>query len=111
VRGGAAVAGGASAAYSLGSLGQSGAAGVASGLGGVAARRRPPPLAAEARRPRRRKRQIQLLRWARKAGLRRDRRLSTMGTVGGDGSRTAPRRIARRLPPTARPAWAKRMKR
>ncbi len=36
VRGGAAAAGVASAAYSVGSLGQSGAAGVASGLGGVA---------------------------------------------------------------------------
>ena len=36
VRGGAAAAGAASAAYSVGSLGQSGAAGVASGLGGVA---------------------------------------------------------------------------
>ncbi|MGO4712173.1 P-type conjugative transfer protein TrbL [Bradyrhizobium sp. 2TAF24] len=35
VRGGATAAGAASAAYSLGSLGQSGAAGVASGLGGV----------------------------------------------------------------------------
>ena len=35
VRGGAAAAGAASAAYSVGSLGQSGAAGVASGLGGV----------------------------------------------------------------------------
>ncbi|MBM6398598.1 P-type conjugative transfer protein TrbL [Ochrobactrum anthropi] len=36
VRGGAAAAGAASAAYSVGSLGQSGAAGAASGLGGVA---------------------------------------------------------------------------
>ena len=36
VRGGAAAAGAVSAAYSVGSLGQSGAAGVASGLGGVA---------------------------------------------------------------------------
>ncbi|PZR68012.1 MAG: P-type conjugative transfer protein TrbL [Stutzerimonas stutzeri] len=36
VRGSAAAAGAASAAYSVGSLGQSGAAGVASGLGGVA---------------------------------------------------------------------------
>ena len=36
VRGGAAAAGATSAAYSVGSLGQSGAAGVASGLGGVA---------------------------------------------------------------------------
>ncbi|UHD44138.1 P-type conjugative transfer protein TrbL [Aureimonas altamirensis] len=36
VRGGATAAGAASAAYSMGSLGQSGAAGVASGLGGVA---------------------------------------------------------------------------
>src|SRR5690606_2934881 len=35
MRGGASAAGGAAAAYSLGSLGQSGAAGVASGLGGV----------------------------------------------------------------------------
>ncbi|WP_285295616.1 P-type conjugative transfer protein TrbL [Aureimonas altamirensis] len=36
VRGGATAAGGASAAYTLGSMGQTGAAGVASGLGGVA---------------------------------------------------------------------------
>ncbi|TGY88802.1 P-type conjugative transfer protein TrbL [Marinicauda algicola] len=104
VRGGASAAGAASAAYSMGSLGQSGAAGVASGLGGVAR-----AAGGAASSPLRRA--AASVRSSFSAGVKRGFGAtggsSTMGTVGGDADAAASTPSAASGPP----AWAQRMKR
>jgi type IV secretion system protein TrbL len=105
VRGGAAAAGATSAAYSLGSLGQSGAAGVATGLGGVAR-----AAGSTATSPLRRA--AQSVRSSFSSGVRggfgATGGSSTMGTVGGDAG-AAPASSAHSS--DGPPAWAQRMKR
>jgi type IV secretion system protein TrbL len=109
-RGGAAMAGGASSAYSLASAGRSGASGVASGLGGVG-RAAASAAAAPARRAA-----------ARAAGSMRESFAasarsafgatggsSTQGTVGGEAAASsAPAASSSGSSP---PAWAERMRR
>jgi type IV secretion system protein TrbL len=101
-RGGAAAAGGASPPIASVLSGQSGAAGVAAGLGGVARAAGAPPLAAETRAARRRKRQVQLLRW-RARPPSSDRRLLHHGHDRRRASSEARPRIHAGA---GRPAWA-----
>ena len=105
VRGGAAAAGAASAAYSMGSLGQTGAAGVASGLGGVA--RAGGGVAASPLR-----RAAASVKSSFSQGIKRGFGAtggsSTMGTVGGATEAAAASTTSTADGP---PAWAQRMKR
>ena len=107
VRGGAAAAGGAASAYSLGSLGQSGAAGVASGLGGVA---RAAGAATASPLKRAASRAAESVKSSfsdgAKAGFGATGGSSTMGTI--PSAQTASETAAPRDGP---PDWAKRMKR
>jgi len=109
VRGGAAAAGGATAAYSVGSLGQSGAAGVASGLGGVAraagAATVSPLKRATARAAEGVKSSFSE---GAKAGFGATGGSSTMSTIPGSGSAGE---AAAATPRDGPPDWAKRMKR
>ena len=108
VRGGAATAGGAAAAYSVGSLGQSGAAGVASGLGGVAraagAATASPLKRAAARASESVKSSFSE---GAKAGFGATGGSSTMGAIPGSGTTSE----AAATPRDGQPDWAKRMKR
>jgi type IV secretion system protein TrbL len=105
VRGGASAAGAASAAYSMGSLGQSGAAGVASGLGGVA--RAAGGVASSPLR-----RAAASVKSSFSAGVKRGfgatGGTSTMGTVGGGAEAAASSMTSAA---DGSPAWARRMKR
>ncbi|GGA51428.1 conjugal transfer protein TrbL [Nitratireductor aestuarii] len=107
VRRGAALAGGASTAYSLGAAGRSGAAGVASGLGGVA---RAAGSAAASPLRRAATRTAESMRSSFDAGgravLETTGGSSTGGTIGGDAGEPAP--AAETDGP---PAWAQRMRR
>ncbi|RAI36081.1 conjugal transfer protein TrbL, partial [Rhodoplanes serenus] len=104
---GAALAGGASTAYSLGAAGQTGAAGVASGLSGVA---RAAGGAATSPLRRAASRTADSMRSSfsegAKAALEATGGTSTKGSIGGGPAEAAP-------PPAADgpPAWARRMKR
>lgn len=109
VRGGAAAAGATSAAYSLGSLGQTGASGVASGLGGVA---RAAGSAAVSPLKRAASKTSDSVRSSfaegARAGFGASGGASTMGTVGG-ASETAT--ASSSAPAGGPPAWAQRMHR
>ena len=107
-RGGASAAGAASSAYTLGSLGGSGTAGVASGLGGVA---RAGASAAVSPLKRAASRASDSLKSSysdgAKAGFAASGGTSTMGTVGRDSS-PAPSTPST---PDGPPAWAQQMRR
>ena len=107
VRGGAAAAGAASSAYSLGSLGQSGAPGMTSGLGGVA-RAAGSATASPLKRAASKASESVKSRFSdgAKAGFGTTGGSSTMGTVGGGGDATTASTPRDRVPD-----WAKRMKR
>ncbi|MCM2438541.1 P-type conjugative transfer protein TrbL [Agrobacterium vitis] len=104
VRGGATAVGAASAAYSLGSLGQFGATGVASGMGGVGR-----AAGSAAMSPLRRAAASVKSSFSDgvKSGLGATGGSSTMGTVGG-AAETPP---ASARPAGATPGWAQRMRR
>tara|TARA_A100001391_G_scaffold65878_6_gene41565 strand:+ start:36169 stop:37521 length:1353 start_codon:yes stop_codon:yes gene_type:complete len=106
VRSGSALAGGATTAYSLGSLGQSGASGVASGIGGVARAAggavASPLKRAAARASESVKSSYQS---GAQAAFAAGRGTSSMGTVGGDTPKSSSS-----APGTA-PAWASNMRR
>ena len=109
VRGGATAAGATSAAYTLGSMGQSGAAGVAAGLGGVA-RTAGSAAGRAAMSPLRRAAASVKTSFnsGMQSGLSASGGSSTMGTVGGNaGSSAASSASAAQGPP----AWAQRMRR
>jgi type IV secretion system protein TrbL len=109
VRGGAAAAGAASAAYSVGSLGQSGAAGVASGLGGVA---RAAGSAAASPLKRAASKAAESVKGSfsdgARAGLGVTGGSSTLGTVGGASAAASASPAA---PAGGPPAWAQQMHR
>ncbi|OZA10945.1 MAG: P-type conjugative transfer protein TrbL [Rhodobacterales bacterium 17-64-5] len=109
VRGGAAAAGAASAAYSVGSLGQSGAAGVASGLGGVA---RAAGSAAASPLKRAASKAAESVKGSfsdgARAGLGVTGGSSTLGTVGGASAAASATPAA---PAGGPPAWAQQMHR
>jgi len=104
VRGGATAAGAASAAYSLGSLGQSGATGVVSGLGAVAR-----AAGSTGTSPLRRAAASVKASYSDgvKSGFSATGGSSTMGTVGG-AAETSP---ASPRAPNTPPGWAQRMRR
>jgi len=116
VRGGAAAAGAASSAYSLGSMGQIGAHGVASGLGGVA---RAAGSAAGSPLRRAATRATESVKSSFsdgvKSGFAATGGASTMGTVGGDATGDTSGSATSTAGPTPSrdgpPEWAKRMKR
>ena len=109
-RGGAAMAGGASSAYSLASAGRSGASGVAAGLGGVGR-----AAASAAASPVRRAaaRAAGAMKESFSAGAQSSFAMtggaSTMGTVGGTGAAADPAGAASDA--GAPPAWAQRLRR
>ncbi|QVQ36584.1 P-type conjugative transfer protein TrbL [Pseudochrobactrum algeriensis] len=109
VRGGAAAAGATSAAYSLGSLGQTGASGVASGVGGVA---RAAGSAAVSPLKRAASRASQSVKSSFSDGARASfgatGGTSTAGTVSGSSAAPA---SASLFPTGSSPAWAQRMQR
>jgi len=109
VRGGAAAAGATSAAYSLGSLGQTGASGVASGVGGVA---RAAGSAAVSPLKRAASRASQSVKSSFSDGARASfgatGGTSTAGTVSGSSAAPA---SASSSPTGSSPAWAQRMQR
>jgi len=108
-RGGAALAGGASTAYNLGSLGKSGAAGIAAGAGGVA---RAAGGAAISPLKRAVSRASQSLQSSAQSGARSafaaSGGTSSMGTILGAGVSSA---AAPSAPTGTPPAWAQRMQR
>lgn len=116
VRGGAAAAGAASSAYSLGSMGQIGAHGVAFGLGGVA---RAAGSAAGSPLRRAATRATESVKssfsYGVKGGFGATGGASTMGTVGGDATGDTSGSATSTAGPTPSrdgpPEWAKRMKR
>ena len=109
VRGGAATAGAATAAYSVGSLGQSGAAGVASGLGGVA---RAAGSAAVSPLKRAASKASESVKSSFSGGARAAFGVtggsSSQGTIGGASEAAAAPASA---PVSGSPAWAQRMQR
>ena len=109
VRGGAATAGAATAAYSVGSLGQTGAAGIASGLGGVA---RAAGSAAISPLKRAAARASESVKSSFTDGARASfgatGGTSSMGTVGGASPDPA---AAASVSSAGPPAWAQRMRR
>ena len=106
VRGGAAASGGAASAYSLGSLGQTGASGVASGLGGVARAAGSAAVSPLKRAATRASESVKSsLSDGAKAGFGVTGGSSTMGTIGGGDAASAS------APRDGAPDWAKRMKR
>jgi len=108
-RGGAALAGGASTAYNLGSLGKSGAAGIAAGAGGVA---RAAGGAAISPLKRAVSRASQSLQSSAQTGARSafaaSGGTSSMGTIPAAGASAA---AAPSAPASTPPAWAQRMQR
>lgn len=108
-RGGAALAGGASTAYNLGSLGKSGAAGIAAGAGGVA---RAAGGAAISPLKRAAARASQSLQSAAQSGARSafaaSGGTSSMGTIPSAGASST---AAPSAPTGTPPAWAQRMQR
>ncbi len=109
VRGGAATAGAATAAYSLGSLGQTGAAGVASGLGGVARAAGSAAISPLKRASARAGESVKFsFTEGARAGFAAGGGTSSMGTVGGASADPA---AAPSGPAGSPPAWAQRMQR
>jgi len=110
VRGGAATAGAATAAYSVGSLGQSGAVGVASGLGGVARAAGSAAVSPLKRAAAQASESVKssFTNGAR-AGFAAGGGTSSMGTVGGTSA--APAAAAPSVPTAGPPTWAQRMHR
>ncbi|MBC7152978.1 MAG: P-type conjugative transfer protein TrbL [Rhizobium sp.] len=109
VRGGVAAAGATSAAYSLGSLGQTGASGVASGLGGVARAAGSAAVSPLKRAAGRASGSVKSsFADGARAGFGASGGASTMGTVGGAGQAAATSPSA---PAGGPPAWAQRMHR
>ena len=109
---GAAVAGGASAAYSLGAAGQSGASAVASGLGGVAkagGQAAASPLKRAADRATDRMKQSYQL--GARAAFETTGEPSTAGTIGGDADQGDSTPASPSPATDSPPAWARRMKR
>jgi len=109
VRGGVAAAGATSAAYSLGSLGQTGASGVASGLGGVARAAGSAAVSPLKRAAGRSSGSVKSsFADGARAGFGASGGASTIGTVGGAGQAAATSPSA---PAGGPPAWAQRMHR
>ena len=107
VRGGAAAAGGASAAYSIGALGQSGTAGIASGLGGVARAAGSTAVSPLKRAASKASESVKSsFADGARAGFAAGGGTSSMGTVGGASAAPA----APSTPPGP-PAWSQRMQR
>jgi type IV secretion system protein TrbL len=117
VRGGATAAGATSAAYTLGSMGQSGAAGVASGLGGVARAAGSATVSPLKRAAARATESIKSsYAGGAKGSFAATGGSSTMGTVGGNtsggtSSFASTSGVASVSTPQGPPAWAQRMRR
>lgn len=109
VRGGAAAAGATSAAYSLGSLGQTGASGVASGVGGVAHAAGSTAVSPLKRAASRARESVKSsFSDGARASFGATGGTSTAGTVGGSSAAPA---SASSSPTGSSPAWAQRMQR